>query len=262
MATRILQLTDLHLYADPERQLKGIPTQKAFRDVLRFIAGRGDAFDAIIVTGDLANDEALETYEVLRNMLDEWLPRCRLIPGNHDNREFIRRVFPELVPDGDGALTFSLPIGGWHLIGMDSHVPGEVHGRIDSEQLEWLERQLAVTQPTILFVHHPPIAVNSPWMDRVGLVDSGPFRQLIRSSPHVRLICTGHLHMAFAGKLGHADVLITPSTAFQFDPRADEPVFEILPPGFRIIRIDGDTYQSEVVRLPETTYLPLDETPG
>lgn len=263
MPTRILQLTDLHLLADSGGRANGVPTRDAFRDVIRFINTSGADYDAVVLTGDLAQDEVLDTYNVVRDMLGTWTSRCRIIPGNHDLRDGIRQVFPELVP-ADGPITFSLSIGGWQLIGLDSHVPGETTGRIDSPQLRWLGKQLAETehQPTILFIHHPPFSVNSAWMDSMGLVDSGPVLELIRSSPQVQMVCAGHVHMEFAGQVGHTRVLTTPSTAFQFDPNANEPVFDSLPPGFRVIYLDGDSCTSEVVRLPEQRYPPLGRTPS
>jgi len=100
MTTRIAQLTDLHLYGDPDGRLGGVPTQATFRDVLGDLQARADPPDYLVLTGDLAHDEAPGTYAWLREMLAPWAGRYRLVPGNHDDRQAMRAVFPELFAGG------------------------------------------------------------------------------------------------------------------------------------------------------------------
>jgi Icc protein len=74
---QILQLTDLHLMADPNAALKGVRTRDSLNDVLRFVRELCQAnewdFDYILITGDLAHDEQLATYETLRELLGDWV---------------------------------------------------------------------------------------------------------------------------------------------------------------------------------------------
>ena len=262
MITEILQLTDLHLMCDPQERLKGVPTRDSLQEVLGFIrteeeSGRWN-FETITITGDLAHDEQLPTYELLRGILGDWLPRCRLIPGNHDNRSAIRQVFPELVIDDSCYACFSVKTGDWQLIGLDSHLPGEVAGQLDAEQLDWLadELQKHSSRPTILFVHHPPFSVRSEWLDRINLQNADQLNGLVQANSQVRVICTGHVHHEFKDHFGQVDLLTTPSTGVQFQPYQETPVYEAIPPGFRIFRLDHDSYQTEVVRLPELKFPP------
>jgi Icc protein len=108
----ILQLTDLHLTADPEGVLKGVATYPAFLDVLEFIDRQGESagphFDAIVITGDLAHDEKAETYHVLREALGDRLPQCRFVPGNHAERGFMRQVLGDSISPRPPRVTFSL----------------------------------------------------------------------------------------------------------------------------------------------------------
>ncbi len=257
MTVRILQLTDCHLLSDPEAKLKGVPTTSSLREVLAFIA-ENEEFDYLVISGDLAQDEQLKTYQILREMLGEWVPRLRLIPGNHDDRSFLRQTFPEITAGSDGVLTFSLQVNGWRVIGLDSHVPGQVWGSIDEKQLEWLRRELSLDSqcPTVLFLHHPPISVGSPWLDRIGLTESESLVGMISGSPQIRLVCSGHVHQEFAGKLGEAEVVTTPATSFQFRPREEVPIFDLISTGFRVVTLGTSGYQTRVVRLPSLNYPP------
>ena len=266
MPAEILQLTDLHLMADPDAALKGVRTRESLIEVLRFIRDREKAgewdFDYIILTGDLAHDERLATYETLRELLGDLVSRCRLIPGNHDDRVLIRRVFPELVSTSEEFINFSVATAGWRLIGLDSHVEGEVYGRIDPIQLQWLAAELSThaVEPTILFIHHPPFSVEAAWLDEIGLQEPEHLRELVANSPQVKIISAGHVHHEFAGRLGHAVVYTTPSTGVQFVPAGDEPVYDPVPPGYRLFVLDGGEFQTEIVRLPQVKYPPVGES--
>lgn len=252
MSTLIVQLSDLHLFADPEGQLAGVPTWNTFRAVLEQVNRRHVDFDYLILTGDLAQDEALETYAMLREALGEWLERCRIIPGNHDDPANLRKTFPELFSDDQDKLTFTLDTGGWRIIGLDSHVPGDVKGHVGPAQLEWLKTQLTTEPclPTVLFIHHPPIAINVAWLDKIAFYDTHALIELIEDSPQIEVVCTGHVHREFAGRIGAAQMYTTPSTCVQFAARAEK-TFDRKAAGYRTFKLDHDRYHTEVHRLPD-----------
>lgn len=255
---RIIQLTDLHLTCDPKGRLKAVPTWETLREVLAHVREQAGGWDLLVLTGDLAQDELPETYALLREQLAEWLPRCRIVPGNHDNRAGLRQVFPEIARSAGEFLSFEETLGDWRVIGVDTHQPGEVAGKISEDQLAWLADHLehSRTHPTLLFMHHPPLSVNSPWLDRIALADPKPFCDLIQANPQIRAIATGHVHHVFQGKLGSTDVLTTPSTAIQFEPGGEMASFTNDPPGYRVFDLKENSYRTEVVRLPVLRFLP------
>lgn len=256
---RIIQLTDLHLTADPAARLKNVPTWETFRDVLTHVRENAGDWDLLVITGDLAQDERAETYERLRAELGDWLPRCRLVPGNHDNRAGLRQVFPEMFSNRSEFLIFREAVGEWRILGLDTQSPGEVGGRIGPDQLEWLARQLEENgdSPTLVFLHHPPVSVNSAWLDKIGLEAPEPFRELIATHPQVRAVATGHVHHVFEGKLGRSAVLTTPSTAIQFEPGGESATYINDPPGYRVFDLEDTGYRTQVVRLPVLRFPPL-----
>ncbi len=258
---RIIQLTDLHLLCDQKGRLKDVPTWETFREVLQHVRAHAGEFDLLVLTGDLAQDELSETYALLREELGEWLPRCRIVPGNHDNRAGLRQVFPEIMPSGGEFLSFQETVGHWQIIGLDTHQPGEVRGRIAADQLDWLSKQLQPFpgHPTLLFLHHPPISMNSPWLDKIAFDDPEPLCELIKAHPNIRAIATGHVHHVFQGKLAHADFFTTPSTAVQFEPSGEISSYTLDPPGYRVFDMEESVYRTQVVRLPELRYPACEE---
>ena len=87
------------------------------------------------------------------------------------------------------------------MIGLDSQRPGEARGTLGDEQRAWLHQRLKSTPPlnTVLFLHHPPVAVQSPWLDAIGLQDAADFERLVRAHPQVRLIGLLMLTASVAG---------------------------------------------------------------
>ena len=254
MAVRILQLTDLHLCSERDGRVHGVPTRDTLRDVLHHVELHEHSCEQLVITGDLADDGDVATYQHLRELLAERLPRCRVVPGNQDNRERIREVFPEIVPGGDGPLTFSSSAGDWQLIGLDTLVPGEEEGRISPEQLAWLGGQLATNPdvPTVIFLHHPPVSVLPE--GEPGLAEPSGLLELVATSPQVRAVSAGHVHHACQIDIGEVTFLTTPSSAFQYRPEDD--AFDYLPPGARIFQLDPGRFRSEVIRLPTLEHPP------
>src|SRR6478736_4603855 len=156
--TRIVQLTDLHLYADPDARFYEIPTRELLQDVVAHVEQNAGRVDHLVVTGDHTNDDLAVTYGAVRDILRPWHDRLWFVPGNHEDRAIFRATFPERI-SGTGAerITFSFAAGDALCIGLDTHVPGKVSGEIDGGQIAWVEEQLQQHDPTlaVLFMHHP-----------------------------------------------------------------------------------------------------------
>lgn len=259
----ILHLTDLHLLADADALLKGVPTRETLRLVLAQARESGREFDAIVITGDCAHDEQRPSYVALRELLGDWGERCLFVPGNHDDRALLRDVFGDRIANAEAEwITFSESVAGWRLIGLDTHWPAQVEGRIEPEQLDWLQGELRScgTHPCGLFLHHPPVPIGCEWLDRIGLVDPEPVLRIIRENPHVRFACAGHVHHASEVRLSETVFYTTPSTGIQFLPVGTEPAYAALPPGYRVIELDGERHTTTVHRLPELRYPPAAST--
>ena len=260
VTVRILQLTDLHVFKDPGVCLKGIPTRKLLEDVVRHIITSGQIFDHVVVTGDHTHDELPETYQAVRQILSPWLDRLWQVPGNHDNRSVLRSVFGDRVSGvGQDRITFSLNAGQWLCLGIDTHVPGTVPGRIESEQIDWIRQQIQWNNPdrVALFMHHPPVDVGSQWMDPIGLSGKELLHDLFRQECRIELVCCGHVHHEFSGQVGNAKIFTTPSTGIQFNPAGNQPSFVAAPPGYRVVELTDGGFSTTVCRLPVTRFFPV-----
>lgn len=258
--TQILQLSDLHPFADPDERLFGIPTRELLAEVIAHVQESGLQPDHVVVTGDHTHDERTETYTAVRELLEPFLDRLWLVPGNHDDRAGLRSAFPDRIP-GNGAdrITFSFAAGDWLCLGLDTHVPGEVRGRVGAEQIGWVRSWLDEHRPraVVLFMHHPPVELGLPWLDRIGLEDGRLLRDLIADDPRIRLVCCGHVHHESSNRVGAAEIVTVPSTGLQFSSVDDGARFVPAPPGYRLIELGDDGYSTTVIRVPATRYAPV-----
>ena len=195
------------------------------------------------------------TYEALAARLGD--RPLSLIPGNHDDPAALAAVFPEAF-EGAGR-GFAEVVDGWLLIGFDSHVPGQIAGRVDAAQCALAEERLAAHPhlPVVFFVHHPPAPIGAEWLDAMGLVDSPTFDALVQThAPRIAAVVCGHVHQDREVTLHGVPVLTTPSTAFQFAVGTAEPGFDALPPGLRVLEL-GEALKTRVVRLDRQEHAPV-----
>jgi 3',5'-cyclic-AMP phosphodiesterase len=139
------------------------------------------------------------------------------VPAGHDDVALLRAHLlgrePERSPLDEIVL-----VRGLRLIGMDSSVPGEVHGELDDGQLEALADEL--TEPAadarVLVVHHWPIWSTTPMSELVALREPERLAAVIRGSD-VRLILSSHTHRVSAGTLAGVPVWVSPATGSHAD---------------------------------------------
>lgn len=235
---RLLQLTDLHLYAEPDHLLFGQCTRQTFGQVLAQARTQHWPADAILFTGDLVHDERGEGYRYLRRVIDTLGCPCFCIPGNHDCRDLLAA---EVDPGADQAYRVE-PLGPWDLVLLDSTIAGADGGRLHPDTLERLAQQLAANQqrPALVSVHHQPVAVGSRWIDTMQIENGAELLALAERSPQLRAILWGHVHQTFDQPFGDTRLLATPSTCAQFKPRSDDFALDSLPPGYRWLELEPD----------------------
>ena len=69
--SRLVQLSDPHLFAEPTGHLLGITTRSSFQAVIDLALAGRQAAHALILTGDLVHDESPAGYRYLRQALEK-----------------------------------------------------------------------------------------------------------------------------------------------------------------------------------------------
>jgi Icc protein len=238
----VLHITDPHLLREPGAQLHGWDVAAAFERALSAALAAYPAAEAIVLGGDLVDDESAAGYRWLDARLIACGRPILAIAGNHDDpRTMAEHLFSTVV---HGVLRL-VP---WRLVGLSSHRPGQENGRIGDTQLAQLEATLAAdSAPTLVCVHHPPFAVGSVWIDAIGLTDADALTAMLSQYAHVRGILCGHVHQSAEHCIDGIPAWTTPSTMRQFRPGAMDFAEDTEHgPGYRSLRLTagGDVITS------------------
>jgi Icc protein len=205
-----------------------------------------DRPDAVLMSGDLADNAADAEYVQVRDLLARLDAPVYVLPGNHDDRDTLRRHFD--LPGTLGTpVQYAIDLGPLRLVVLDSTRPGEDRGELDEERLAWLEAELAAApdRVTVLAMHHPPLSTGiAPW-DEIGLpiADRRALGEVLQRHPQVRRLVAGHVHRTIVADLAGRAVLAVPSTYVQarLGFCSAEIEFVADPPGFAVHALrDGE----------------------
>ncbi len=246
---RIVQLTDTHLYADPERTLYGINTDQTLRHVISRVREDAPSAALALLTGDLVHDGSAEGYDrVSAHVSELGLPTYSLA-GNHDGPDTMARVFRGTPVHYQRTVT----VGGWLLIFLNSHLPGSDAGGLGKEQIQTLNTLLegARQRHVLICVHHQPVPIGSPWIDSIGLRDADDLWRVLERHSQVRGVLWGHVHQEYHGQRQGVQLYGSPSTCIQFKPRCEDFALDEAPPAYRWMELWEDgTIHSGIVPVP------------
>ncbi len=117
-----------------------------------------------------------------------------------------------------------------HLIGLDTSKANSKSGQVSSDQLTWLKSDLEShpSQFTMIFSHHPLI-VPHPYDDPgdYGIVNGAEVREVLATSPYVRLALSGHVPVNSVQKEGNIYFVSCP-------------MLTSYPCAFKVFRVNND----------------------
>ena len=216
----IAQITDLHVVARDRLCYRRVPTNAQLAEAVAHINCLDPRPDVVIASGDLTDHGREEEYEVLRQILSELAPPAFLIPGNHDRREALLKVFagePYMPPPQAPFVNYAIDDYPIRLVALDTLVTGHHYGLLCDDRLRWLDQTLSAQpdRPTLIFMHHPPFRTGVRWMDASGLHGGRKMEEIVSRHRQVVRIACGHIHrpihVAWAGTIAS----IAPSTCHQ-----------------------------------------------
>lgn len=243
-----IHLSDTHLVADIHQQHHGVNTYDCLQRALAQVECLEPAPAFLIVTGDLINDDNPHSYQHLKQLTARLPIPTYFAVGNHDFRQPFRHILlGETTPSAD-PYYYVFEACGYRCIVLDSLVPGEVGGAIDAVQLAWLMATLATApqQPTILFVHHPPVPTGVAWLDEHVLANSEEILDVLAPHKQVRRVFFGHVHMALQLSARGVHCTSVPSSCYQFNAQGDPKVLPG-PPGYGVVLLHEARLSSRVV---------------
>ena len=214
----IAQISDCHLTTPGALTYGHVDTGDALARIVAHV-NAGARPDMAIISGDLTNEGSEAEMRHAKTLLDGLDCPYRVLPGNHDLRAPMRKVFGDAhcpAPEGN-FLNFTVELGGVRLIVLDSILEGAPGGAFCDTRADWLADALGgnLTTPTLIFLHHPPLPLGIPETDQDGFLEVEKIADIVVHYPNILRICSGHIHLA-TQTLWHGILSVTaPSTVME-----------------------------------------------
>ncbi|MGI9220357.1 MAG: metallophosphoesterase [Woeseiaceae bacterium] len=243
---RVLHLTDPHLFAAKDGNLRGTVTFASLSAVLEDYQASDWHADIAVVTGDLIQDDTAAAYENFRDLLSSLGLPVYCVPGNHDVRELMR----DALQDPPFVYCGTVRRNSWLIVGVDSCVSERAGGSIAAAEFDRVDAEIAASDAAhvMLYLHHPPVALGSRWLDSVGMDNGDEALRRFAASGKVRLAIFGHVHQDFATEHADIQIIATPSTCSQFAAGSAEFAIDDNPPAYRRIELHDDgTHHNELI---------------
>ena len=234
---RIVQFTDLHLYGAADGKLRGVATLPSLESTLGAAQRREAGCDAVLLTGDLVQDDP-DGYVHVRRLFGTSTVPVYCIPGNHDEPAALNAALKTRPFQVGGSAVH----GNWVLVMLDSYLARKAGGRLSEAELQRLDAVLGAhpNHHALVCLHHHPVPMGSRWLDSVSLENPAALFEVLDRHPNVRVVLWGHVHQAWEGSRNGVRLMCTPSTCAQFKPGSDNFAVDRRPPGYRWLRLHAD----------------------
>lgn len=236
----LLHITDTHIYSEAEQTLKGINTRQSFAAVTAAARAQFPDPDAVVLGGDLAQDESEAAYKIVARQFIDWPAPVHAITGNHDDQELMERILNPTIrftPD-----LGVLSLGSWRVLLLNTQQKGSIGGEVSTALFRAVKEAVAAAEDkhVLLVTHHHPYPIDSHWLDMIGLSNGEMLTDLVLHHANIRGLLFGHVHQPFEDELRQARIIGTPSTCIQFAPNSDDFQLDGVSPGYRWLQLNDD----------------------
>jgi 3',5'-cyclic AMP phosphodiesterase CpdA len=146
------------------------------------------------------------------------------------------------------SLSYTFENKGYRFLVLDSCGRPEIdpQGYLSEDQLKLLRKEaVAAGPPLVLFIHHPLLSMDSPWMDANMLVVNGQtvHEALLPARGRLRGVFFGHIHQSTQTL---RDGILYVAAASTYSQLTSWPADEIVqhaydePPGFNLVRLTSE----------------------
>lgn len=217
----LLHISDTHLVGGGRELHDAVDSEARLRQIFAELEASQARPDALIFTGDLTDKGESDAYASLRAIVEPVAESLGAVViwamGNHDDRAAFRTQLLDEAPS-TAPVNHVHDLDGLRILTVDTTVPGEHHGEITQDQLDWLFAELATPAPhgTILALHHPPVPCVQDLAVLVELREQNRLADVVRGSD-VRAILAGHLHYSTTATFAGVPVSVASATCYTQD---------------------------------------------
>lgn len=233
---RLVQISDCHAASGTGSLYRGLDAVRSLQGLLPAI--RSWQPDLLLLTGDVSEDASPASYGRISGLLDLIGIPVLALPGNHDDPDVMKQYFP--IGPWEGP--WLQAVKGWQFVLLDSTGREEIAGIFPANRLQRLEEGLkhADSRHVLVALHHQPVEVGSPWIDKYALRYSVDLMDLLEGDSRVRCVAFGHVHQDFAAERGSMKLLGSPSSVANSIPGQDKFTLDEGGPACRWLELGRD----------------------
>ncbi len=225
MTVRFAHISDSHIGPTVDDHLYGAATHTRLIRLVNELNRHADDLDFVIHTGDVVRNPDPNSFQLAAETLSALRCPCYVVNGNHDSAEGLRSSFPmsnvEALID-DETFSYHFSVRAERFVVLDAHGPDEIDpaGLISDAQLAAF-RTLADRTDELLtvFIHFPPIPLDSKWLDEAMLIQNGDeLHAILRAfASRLRGVFFGHVHRGIQSTIDGVLYCSAASTFSQFE---------------------------------------------
>lgn len=247
---KIIQISDTHLFSDPLGKLHGYCSHQLLSDTVTHListyhpANRPDFY---LLTGDISQDESIESYKLALTQLERLDAPIYWIHGNHDDKNRIKSTFnlsKNLIQ------LKKLVTPAWDFIAIDTCQAGTDTGHIGKEEmrlfLSAVDKSKQSHKNIAVVMHHHAYPVGTPLIDECILRNSDDFIHAVKSIDEIKLIICGHVHGDYRIPIGDKFIETCPASCFQWK-KGTQGIDTENKRGFKFFEFDTNTYKSRTI---------------
>jgi len=217
----VAQISDTHITEQGQNTYGFVPMAENLKRCVASINSLTLQPDIVLLSGDVTSDALIKEAEYAARILDDLVCPYFLIPGNHDDRRVLWRIFGDAACPSRSGEFINYVIDGYALriVAFDSVAAGEPGGEICPARADWLDACLSTggDQPTIIFMHHPPLKFGVPETDEDGFKGADILGAIVDKYPNIERILCGHIHLLSYANWHGTIVSTAPSMGMQLD---------------------------------------------
>lgn len=196
---KLLWFSDLH-FTSTGTQF-GYDPRARLGALIDYVARIHSDADLCVISGDMVDEPSAQNYQDLAQRLQGLGLRYLPMTGNHDARDAFSSALPLPPNVQSGFIQYAVTIDGLRLICLDTLTENSGNGSFCTARRDWLAAELArdTQTPTLVFCHHPPLALGYPMLDPSRIDRGKELIDLLAAAPNVRQLLFGHVHRHMQG---------------------------------------------------------------
>ncbi|MFL6724643.1 MAG: metallophosphoesterase [Sphingomicrobium sp.] len=211
----VAQVTDLHIGFDRDNPHE--MNVRRLNMVIDHLNAMRPKPSLLLVTGDLVESaDDIDAYRHMVSLVGRWEGPVMWAVGNHDSREGLRTVLPDVPADEHGFIQYEEDHGGVRWIILDTLDSGRHGGMVCEDRAAWLKKRLRERKdaPTVIVLHHPPVDTGIDWMSALACEAwVQRLEAVVRPAKQVVAMIAGHVHRPIATSFAGKPLAVCASTA-------------------------------------------------